>query len=1112
MSEHERLRDEVLRRVGVFLTAEDKSVLLEPAAERAATALRESAQATFEGIPSMDVQDGLTLGLFYWFRSKVQPPAAAARDREEYMLYFRGLMATAPEYVPDEVREEILRDPSERRGLDVLEQLSLMARAEETYNKARADRDLTLLDESIVLTTRLVDLDPLGEDAPHFFAALSHRLRDRYEWADDSDNLDAAIHAAHMAVMTAAPAATTEAEYWPLLDSLVALRFERTSDPMHLDYLVEVRRARVAASPDGSDDVRLRLAESLVRRFDERADSDDLREAARHLRLGAVEAEPQALVLRFVLLQSCYSHDNALVDESALIEAGRAALDRLPADDSRVPGLKCNAAPFLLGRYEKHGRSGDLADALTLAHEAVEALSEDDEGQALARGVFARALVCRHEQVVRTSLAAGYGIASISDLDWALHHLRRCIELTPPGHPRRYNVFDDLGDALRRGADTENRPELLTEAIDAHRMALKAATVPAQRVESLRKCALALQNRYRASEVEADLDEAIELCRRAVAMASPGSYEGRLARLGLAEKLAFKVLRHPEREDDRRWVMEVYRDISGDEEVGFRARMSAARSWGRIMHQAGRYDEALKGYDAMLALMPEVVPLELAEADRLRLAEEWGITPTIAATCGIAAGRLEKAIELVEGVRMLTAPGVGTAAASAEELRRRRPDLAAQVDAAHEAAADSFQEHDASFLPAGISVVTKNTEERCLRRDEGARTWRRTLAQIREVPGFEGFLAPAGFDELCRAADRGPVAVPLASPDRCDVLLLTRDGADVLPLRVTMDAVADYVDRYRGVLNALGPVPPSLQQHAMVEDDLAQILRWLWRGTVRPTLDRLGLLTHADPDSPYEWPHLWWSPCGLFSHFPLHAAGESPEDGAMDYVMSSYAPSLRLLAHLNTGLVHEELQARAPRLLAVGLCDTPQLANSSLPHVPKEVAAVSRMFPEGRRTVLTDAEATVSAVEEALPRHHWLHFACHARQNPRNPSSSQLYLHDGPLTVSKVRRHDLRNSRLAVMSACETATSGITLMDEGLYLGGAMHVAGCPDVVATLWTIADSSAAQVTERLYAHLLRNGEPDAEQVATALHLAVHGLRAQAPDLYSSWAPFVHIGAGR
>ncbi|MFJ9037320.1 CHAT domain-containing protein [Streptomyces sp. NPDC102406] len=1110
-------RDEILRRVGLFLSERDPDTLLEPAAERAATALRGRTDNPYEGITRMDIQDGYALGLFYWLRSGLQPPAAAARDREECTVYFRALMATAPSCVPEEIRDEILADPTEHKGLRVLEELSLATRAEEVYERSRADRDLTLLDESIALATRLLTLDPKSARMPHYYAALSHRCRDRHEWTGAPENLEAAIAWARAAVEVAEPGSATAADYWALLDSLFAGQLERTGDPVILDDLVETRRSRVAAwrgSQVVAAEIRLLLAKALLRRFDERHDAADRREAVRQLPPGAagdLHEKPQTLVDRFVLLQACFSPDDSLVDKSDLIEAGRAALGGLPAEDGRVQDLQVNTAFVTLHRYKQDGDSMDLLSALDLARAAVEALSDEDERQVPALRVLADALMERHEQETRTAHALGIGVPRPTDLDHALRHLRRCVDLTPPGHPQQHLALRGLGDALVGGADTDDRPELLSEAIDAYGSAFAAATGPSERAESLRKRAIAFHHRYRASGQEADLDEAVELCRRAVATALSGSPEETVARLGLAEKLAERLERHPEREDDRRWAMEIYRAISADTGEGPVARMTAARSWGRVMHRAQRYDEALEGYDAMLALLPEVAPVELAEGDRMRRAEEWSRTPTMAATCAVAAGRPERALELVEGVRLLTAPGAGTAIGDVDALRQRRPDLAAQVDAAQRGLAESEHGPDVACLPLGITVVRKGSQERRLGREAAARTWQRTVAQVREAPGFEWFLAPARFDRLRRAADAGPAAVPLASPDRCDVLLLTDEGIRSLPLQVTQDEVLEHVNRYREVLHALRP-GSTLRRRQEAEEGLARMLTWLWHGTVRPTLDALGLLAPRRHDDPHHRPHLWWSPSGLFSHFPLHAAAEGAGHGAMDHVVSSYAPSLRLLAGHNADIDRHKARERSPRLLAVGVSDPSGLPNQPLKHVPVEMATVSRAFPEHERTLLTEEAATVSAVRAALPHHHWLHFACHAGQVPSHPASSRLYLYDGALDVSGIRHLDLRGSRLAVLSACETATSGITLMDEGLYLGGAMHVAGCPDVVATLWRVGDRSAAQVVEALYAHLLRSGEPDSRHVATALHLAALELRARAPDLYSSWASFVHIGVGR
>jgi CHAT domain-containing protein len=162
--------------------------------------------------------------------------------------------------------------------------------------------------------------------------------------------------------------------------------------------------------------------------------------------------------------------------------------------------------------------------------------------------------------------------------------------------------------------------------------------------------------------------------------------------------------------------------------------------------------------------------------------------------------------------------------------------------------------------------------------------------------------------------------------------------------------------------------------------------------------------------------------------------------------------------------------------------------------------------------VLRDELATRATVEAALPAHDVLHFACHGRQFPSDPLSSSLYLYDRALSVGELRWSSLRRARLAVLSACQTAASGTTLTDEGLHLGAVLHMAGCRDVVGTLWTVPDSSAAQVAERLYEHLWRGGEFQPGLAAQALHLAVRELRSEAADLCGAWAPFIHVGGGR
>ncbi|MCZ0972540.1 CHAT domain-containing protein [Streptomyces albulus] len=137
----------------------------------------------------------------------------------------------------------------------------------------------------------------------------------------------------------------------------------------------------------------------------------------------------------------------------------------------------------------------------------------------------------------------------------------------------------------------------------------------------------------------------------------------------------------------------------------------------------------------------------------------------------------------------------------------------------------------------------------------------------------------------------------------------------------------------------------------------------------------------------------------------------------------------------------------------------------------------------------------------ALPASTHVHFACHAVADPTSPYGSHLILDDQPLTVSEISRLRLARGEFCYLSACATARSG-RLPDESVHIGGAFHLAGFGQVVATLWPVEDTTAAE-TARLF-HTSPHPTP-----AHALHQAVCSLRANAPLLPSRWAGHVHIG---
>ncbi|PVF91032.1 hypothetical protein CPB86DRAFT_720202, partial [Serendipita vermifera] len=117
---------------------------------------------------------------------------------------------------------------------------------------------------------------------------------------------------------------------------------------------------------------------------------------------------------------------------------------------------------------------------------------------------------------------------------------------------------------------------------------------------------------------------------------------------------------------------------------------------------------------------------------------------------------------------------------------------------------------------------------------------------------------------------------------------------------------------------------------------------------------------------------------------------------------------------------------------------------------------------------------------------------------------------DGPLTLEEIIRLNLPNAQFAFLSACQTTTGDMELSEEAVHIAGGMLLAGYRGVVATMWSIQDDLAPEVTDEFYAHIIRDvQQPDSRRAAEALHVAVQKLRQKRNIPLTAWVPFVHLG---
>ncbi|MFE5911306.1 CHAT domain-containing protein [Streptomyces wedmorensis] len=879
----------------------------------------------------------------------------------------------------------------------------------------------------------------------------------------------------------------------------------------HRAEMLEVHRTALAETGAGHPDRAERLAGlGVALRLAAEGDGDPalLRESARLLREALplyADGAPERAIRMNSLGNTLHRLAQSTGDEGVLDEAVavlRSALARQRPGTGPYADTLANLAVTLRERALQTDDLGSLREATRLARDALHATPASPAAQVVRLANLGVVLQSWHDATGDTAAA-----------DEAVGAARRALALAPHSGAVRADRLNHLANALRTRfgvsadlTDLDEAVALLEEAAEHVPYGDPALALVLSNIGSAR---LTLHHH---SEREGLLEQAVSDLGRAVWSApEDGSTHGSYLR---SYGDALRALHH--RDGDPgvlRAAEDAYRQAAGTKAMPAYERVLAAWDWGAAAAAGLRWDEALRGHEAALELLPFAASGRLARSDQERgLSRVRGLAAE-AAACAVNAGRPERAVSLLEQGRgvllsraMATRDGIG-------RLRGAHPALAERFVSVRDRL-DALEAVDAAETALGR--LPQATDQR----HALASNLEELVAEIRETPGFADFLAAPDERALLACAGNGPVVLAYCSGYRSDALVLRPGGVLLVPLpRATPDAVGEQADRLRRALaDAMDPARDKAAQRTV-----AEVLAWTWDHVTGPVLDRLGLSGAPGPGG--ELPRLWWSPGGALAALPLHAAGHHgdgtgtvpPREGGagagprtvMDRVVSSYTPTV-------TALRYARDRAAAPRpsgrLLAVALPDTP--GARPLGGARREVEALRALLPID---VLYGEEATFDRVMAALPDHPCVHFACHGVSAPADPSAGRLLVHDHPtrpLTVRQIARLDLPAARLAVLSACETARADGDLADESIHITSAFQLAGYPHAVGTLWPVHDAVAVRVTRLLYGGLRTDGDGgpalDVGRTAAALHRAVLECRTAFAASPSLWAAHVHAGA--
>ena len=647
----------------------------------------------------------------------------------------------------------------------------------------------------------------------------------------------------------------------------------------------------------------------------------------------------------------------------------------------------------------------------------------------------------------------------------------------------------------------------------------------------------ALRLRFERTGQQADLDQAITTGQEAVD-AIPSDHPDRtmiLFNMGNALRVRFE--RTGQQADLDRAIGRL-REGTAVLAASPMQRAAAAGGWGHLALLAGDLESAVEGYTAAIELLPLVAWHGLDQATREHHLEVLGGLAPDAAAAAVAAGHPAQAVELLEAGRSTLWTQALHLRQDLAVLQERAPAMAAVLETAR--AILNASSVSAVLNPERVGSVdqAQAAEQQILEeRRQAARDWDAAVDQIRQIEGFKHFLRPVPFTDLRAAATGGPVVIVNISQHGSHALIVTpatgpKPDSAVVVVDLPAAPIDTVIDQANTLLKALYRSGDPATDWQTKEDDrhaVFNVLAWSWQAITEPVLTALGH-THTPSERIEDWPRVWWCPTGPATVLPLHAAGHHPRTTTQYQVMgeaaalansvagrviSSYTPTLATLTRARVRPAPGRV-----RQLAVGVPGPLSYAPgaSPLPAVSDELRVLARYLPTPEHaTHLLGLTATRQAVLETLSGHAWLHLSCHGVQQPADASLSAFLLQDQPLTLADLAALNLRQTDLAYLAACQTATGDLRLLDEARHLAGALQLVGYRHVLATFWSISDDAAPAMADITYAHLLHpdpdhptpTDEPQAARAPYALHHAITRLRQALPSEPLTWAPYIHFG---
>ncbi|CUS11439.1 unnamed protein product, partial [Tuber aestivum] len=912
------------------------------------------------------------------------------------------------------------------------------------------------------------------------------------------------------------------------LGEMFLTRFERIGDLGDLQKAIEHSEAALDATPqDHSNRAQKQdnLAATLSVRYCRMGGLDDLQKAIENSEeaLAATPLDHRSRVSRQHNLGCCFgrrfTRKGDLNDLQEAIKHGEEALAASAPGDPSRPATLSVLGSWLSDRFKRLGNLGDLEQGIKHSKEALDATPQDHPDRPCRWYGLGLLLSHRFER-----------IGDILDLQKGIKHSEEALAAIPHDHPLRaamhHLLASNLATRFRRIGDLDDLHKAIKNSEDG------LASTPQDhpiRVSMQNNLGTSFLTRFQRIGDFSDLGEAVKHGEGALA-ATPEDHPLRAtvcAALGGLFESRFSIVSTPEDFDQS---LRLYREAFDCQTSPPGARIEAARRAASLLSSNGNFDESSSLLEKAVSLMSSVNLRLLRRDDQQHILSQLsGVASTAASVALLARRDAYDSLKLLELGRGII---IGFAIDSRSEVSDLRTDHPLE-----------FSQFDSLRLEIDSPIEETNyasdeTPDRyrnrvMQRRWEAVNEMEESLARIRMLPGYDGFLLSPTREDLMKSAINGAIIIFNCTGYRSDAIIVTTSAITSLELpKLNYEETADWM---RQLANFGGG---GWIKRGKDNRKIKDLLIWLWDSAVGPVFDKLehdGTIV-SDGVQGSNLKRVWWIGVGKLSMAPFHAAGDhSPGStrNTLSRAISSYIPTIKALTYArqkklelfhkygaSVTMEHSKtakiLKQRNARLLLIPMAETP--GATSLPGVDAEVQHILDS------TTKTPVETTVlknpnpAEVLKQFQHHDIVHFSCHGVSSI-NPSDSHLLLFDPDGEgASKLLARDIsglvaQNAQLAYLSACSSAkNSSVILADEVIHLASAFQLAGFSHTLANLWETDDHASSEVARDFY-HLLFQNQENGDGhnlVSAAFHKAVKKCRDRKPGDFLTWAPFVHTGA--